>query len=496
MIGRVYRGRDTAGLLDYLYGPGRRNEHVDPHLVASWDGAPDTLEPPPLAERPGRYEVGRLARLLDAPLRLRERPPDRHVWHCALRVAETDRRLTDAEWQAVAEDVVARTGFAPRGDDGGCRWVAVRHAHDHIHLVVVLARQDGRAVREYRDFVRLREACRAAEARYGLVSTAPADRTATPATSGREADKATRLGRLASREVLRQAARAAAVETHDPAAFLARLRAMGRIQVKERRGQAGELTGYALAVTGDRDAAGEPVWYSGGKLAADLTLPKLVDRWATVVTQDQDDEQATIGNAPAGAQRLAVLADAAGAARRATSALAGGQAAGDGLAHAAADLLTAAARVTEGRRGGPRAMDAGSAAGPGRPGPATDGVAPGHAADARWPRAGCRRRASVGRRRADDGDRHPPSGPGPGRPGRGCPPGRAGPARRRCHVLRRAQGRCLAHAARAKLAARSRPSSGRERRAHGRRRAAHPNVGPAALPGRHRHSEPGERAVL
>jgi len=353
MIGRVYRGRDTAGLLDYLYGPGRRNEHVDPHLVASWDGAPDTLEPPPLAERPGRYEVGRLARLLDAPLRLRERPPDRHVWHCALRVAETDRRLTDAEWQAVAEDVVARTGFAPRGDDGGCRWVAVRHAHDHIHLVVVLARQDGRAVREYRDFVRLREACRAAEARYGLVSTAPADRTATPATSGREADKATRLGRLASREVLRQAARAAAVETHDPAAFLARLRAMGRIQVKERRGQAGELTGYALAVTGDRDAAGEPVWYSGGKLAADLTLPKLVDRWATVVTQDQDDEQATIGNAPAGAQRLAVLADAAGAARRATSALAGGQAAGDGLAHAAADLLTAAARVTEGRRGGP-----------------------------------------------------------------------------------------------------------------------------------------------
>ena len=353
MIGRVYRGRDTAGLLDYLYGPGRRNEHVDPHLVASWDGAPDTLEPPPLAERPGRYEVGRLARLLDAPLRLRERPPDRHVWHCALRVAETDRRLTDAEWQAVAEDVVARTGFAPRGDDGGCRWVAVRHAHDHIHLVVVLARQDGRAVREYRDFVRLREACRAAEARYGLVSTAPADRTATPATSGREADKATRLGRLASREVLRQAARAAVVETHDPAAFLARLRAMGRIQVKERRGQAGELTGYALAVTGDRDAAGEPVWYSGGKLAADLTLPKLVDRWATVVTQDQDDEQATIGNAPAGAQRLAVLADAAGAARRATSALAGGQAAGDGLAHAAADLLTAAARVTEGRRGGP-----------------------------------------------------------------------------------------------------------------------------------------------
>jgi hypothetical protein len=140
MIGRVYRGRDTAGLLDYLYGPGRRDEHVAPHLLASWDGAPATLEPPASPERPGRYEVARLARLLDAPLRLRERPPERHVWHCALRVAEADRRLTDAEWRAVAEEVVARTGFAPRGDDGGCRWVAVRHADDRIHRTAAIRR--------------------------------------------------------------------------------------------------------------------------------------------------------------------------------------------------------------------------------------------------------------------------------------------------------------------------------------------------------------------
>ena len=26
-----------------------------------------------------------------------------------------------------------RTGLAPRDDDGGCRWVAVRHADDHVH---------------------------------------------------------------------------------------------------------------------------------------------------------------------------------------------------------------------------------------------------------------------------------------------------------------------------------------------------------------------------
>ena len=38
MIGRVYRGFKVGGLVRYLYGPGRHNEHVDQHLVACWSG--------------------------------------------------------------------------------------------------------------------------------------------------------------------------------------------------------------------------------------------------------------------------------------------------------------------------------------------------------------------------------------------------------------------------------------------------------------------------
>jgi hypothetical protein len=41
----------------------------------------------------------------------------------------------------------------------------------------------------------------------------------------------------------------------------------------------GQLTGYAVALPGDTTKAGAPVWYGGGKLAADLTLPKLRRRW-------------------------------------------------------------------------------------------------------------------------------------------------------------------------------------------------------------------------
>ena len=42
----------------------------------------------------------------------------------------------------------------------------------------------------------------------------------------------------------------------------------------------GEVTGYAVGLPHHTDKGGEIIWYGGGKLAADLTLPKLRARWA------------------------------------------------------------------------------------------------------------------------------------------------------------------------------------------------------------------------
>ncbi len=37
MIGKISaRGARVAGLMYYLYGPGRNEAHTDPHLVAGW----------------------------------------------------------------------------------------------------------------------------------------------------------------------------------------------------------------------------------------------------------------------------------------------------------------------------------------------------------------------------------------------------------------------------------------------------------------------------
>ena len=41
----------------------------------------------------------------------------------------------------------------------------------------------------------------------------------------------------------------------------------------------GQVTGYSVALPGDTTKDGGPVWYGGGKLAADLSWPKLRQRW-------------------------------------------------------------------------------------------------------------------------------------------------------------------------------------------------------------------------
>ncbi|MGB3442228.1 MAG: hypothetical protein WBA97_26065 [Actinophytocola sp.] len=68
------RGRDTHGLLRYLFGKGKANEHTSPHLVAAWD--PEWLESGAFAHLVGqRGWLPRLARDIDAAMTGHEVPP-------------------------------------------------------------------------------------------------------------------------------------------------------------------------------------------------------------------------------------------------------------------------------------------------------------------------------------------------------------------------------------------------------------------------------------
>jgi hypothetical protein len=279
VIGKVLRGTNAGGLLRYLYGPGRANEHTDPHLVAGFSD-PAELEP---ERRPsGLPDLRRLAGLLAQPVAaLACQGFNKPVWHCSLRAAPEDRVLSDAEWAQVAARVMHRTGLVPQGDDLGVRWVAVRHAGDHIHIVATLARQDGGKPSTWNDFYRVREACHDAERRFGLRSTAPADRTAARRASRAETEQATRRGwREAPRAALRREVCTAAAGAGTEREFFTRLAQAGvLVRLRHSTTSPGQVTGYAVGLARHTARDGGVIWYGGGKLAADLTLPSLRARW-------------------------------------------------------------------------------------------------------------------------------------------------------------------------------------------------------------------------
>ncbi|NYI05554.1 relaxase/mobilization nuclease domain-containing protein [Allostreptomyces psammosilenae] len=280
MVPNIGTGSNTRGLLAYLYGPGRRDEHIDPHIVGAWAtlGLPD----------PGRDEnatLTALARYLDQPVNLRAReigrPVPKHVWHCSVRTAPEDRYLSDAEWGEIARRIVHATGIAPDGDDQGCRWIAVRHADDHIHILATTVREDGRRPKRHNDALHAQAECRKIEKELGLRRLKSGDGTAGKRPTQAERSKAHREGWAEpSREWLRNRVREAIPHSATVEELLAYLQAAG-VQVKIRTGPSGDALGYSLGRPGDLTKDGEQVWYPGGKLAPDLSLPQLRARLTT-----------------------------------------------------------------------------------------------------------------------------------------------------------------------------------------------------------------------
>ncbi|WP_030200614.1 hypothetical protein [Streptomyces sp. NRRL S-87] len=275
---KLDEGSDTYGLLHYLYGPGRRDEHTNPHMVAAWD---------PYIDDPARspdMTISDLALLLDAPVfAMRGKKPKLHVYHVAVRNDPEDRILSDEEWAEVAAEIMHAAGIAEHDDDEGCRWVAVRHADDHIHLVATKVREDGRQPNLRQDIVKMQASARAFEVKFGLRRLKHGDKTAGRWQKSGEQEKAARRGLSeAPRATLQRLVREAAAAASGDADFFERLAAAG-LRVKQRIAADGKLTGYSVALPGDRNIEQQPIWFSGARLAPDLSLPRVRERWSAAV---------------------------------------------------------------------------------------------------------------------------------------------------------------------------------------------------------------------
>ncbi|MGP3635421.1 relaxase/mobilization nuclease domain-containing protein [Streptomyces sp. 24-1644] len=307
MIPRVHkRGSHTFGLLNYLYGKGTHEEHVDAHLVAAWDSfAPD----------PGRDSQAtkrQLQQLLDQPVQAlaESRRPAKHVWHLSVRAAPDDPVLSDEQWGEIARRMVAATGIAPAADESGCRWAAVRHADDHIHIIATLVREDGRRPRLNNDAKRSQAEARLIEAEYGLKQLSTGDGTAAQRPTSAERHKARRQGReRTAREELRESVRGAVTGARSEEEFFGRLAAAGLL-IRKRKAPSGDLLGYKVALPDDRNKDGEPVFYPGARLAPDLSLPRIRERWSA--DSDQISSTDTPGsaspNSPSAARRRTATA--------------------------------------------------------------------------------------------------------------------------------------------------------------------------------------------
>lgn len=327
MMPNVVRGHRMAGLMTYLVGPGRHNEHTEPHLVAG-DGA--------LMAWYDDNELGRdsalaIARHLDKPRAVYGvEVKGGHVWHCSLSLRADEGTLTDGDWGKIARDFIAAMEFDDnQGTKAPCRWVAVRHGlsengNDHIHIAVNLVREDGTKASVHNDFRRAQAAARALEAKYGLEELEsvkaeratrgyhPAEREAQARARARakyerartkmdagtppweRLDGMERQARIAAelrtdqpRYLLSLKVRGCATASRSEAEFVRRLRREGLlVRPRYAEGRTDVITGYSVA---ERPEAGErPIWYGGGQLGRDLSLPRLRDGWEDTPTGAMD----------------------------------------------------------------------------------------------------------------------------------------------------------------------------------------------------------------
>ncbi|MEV7777860.1 relaxase/mobilization nuclease domain-containing protein [Kitasatospora sp. NPDC088351] len=285
MISKPIRGSKTHGALKYLFGPGKANAHTDPHIVASWGG----FVPDP-GRDPGDPDATlvQLRDALDLHVVRYGKPVTQHVYHRPVRADPTDRILSDEEWGTIARRIVAASGIAPEGDPNGCRWIAVRHADDHIHILATVVRADLTQARLRSDQYRVETELTKIEREYKLKDLSDTRtreyRDAIPKRAkGAELHKAQRLGQEGTdRDRLRTAVRQALAGAADEEEFTARLTAKG-VLLAVRRAPSGDVTGYKFALPASGESG--PIWFSGSKLASDLTQPKIQARFALGVDE-------------------------------------------------------------------------------------------------------------------------------------------------------------------------------------------------------------------
>lgn len=311
MMPNIVDGGDMGGLMRYLVGPGRANEHTEPHLVA---GSRTIMKRWGDWSELSTAQAGEIARYLDSfmnetdrtsrgPIRKfdpaagRTRVTDygaNHVWHCSLSLSPDEGPLSEEKWAAIARDLMDQMEFTSACGKSECRWVAIHHGAsknggDHIHIAANIIREDGTKWNNWNDQPRSQRACNALEHKYGLrIVEGREHNRSSKCDSAQALNAARRAGKpVTDRAALETRLRAAAKAASNEVEFIGRARGLGvRLRPRFAKGHTDVIVGYSAALhtkPGQRTQ-----WYAGGSIARDLTLSALRERWPDTIDASTD----------------------------------------------------------------------------------------------------------------------------------------------------------------------------------------------------------------
>ncbi|MDA8103517.1 MAG: hypothetical protein M0Z34_11195 [Nitrospiraceae bacterium] len=278
------QGQSFTGIVNYLLGPGRSEEHVDQRVVAA--SADVEVAVGRALDDEERLSLG--AQLSLYPAMFPGACPTKgEVYHVVFSLPEGEQ-LSDEQWAEVAGEM-AKVLHLERPSGSTASWAGFRHGpsaagFDHMHFVCGLVRSDGTEVKTYlrNGFAELHAVARRAEQRFGLRPLVEHGEGSVPVAQRPEREACARRGRAEpERLTLARAVRSAGEAARHEGEFLDQLRGAG-VLVRPRYGSGSrsEVVGYSVAL---KPSDGQmPVWFGGGRLGRDLTLPALREQWQPV----------------------------------------------------------------------------------------------------------------------------------------------------------------------------------------------------------------------
>jgi hypothetical protein len=306
VIPHITKGSDLGGLMRYLVGRGRANEHENPHVVGgdgflqAWHGH-DELSVQAAADITAYLEEPRLKYGVEMMAKVVRQNPDTgarepvldadgqqvwrdvNVWHCSLSLPAGEV-LSSEQWETVTREFADGMNLTDAGGRSPVRWVAIHHGaskngNDHVHIAASMVREDGtRWEGRFRDWPTAQQVCRTLEAKHHLTPVLGGQHgTATRGPSRVELADQHRSGApTIQRDLLALRVRAAAVAAGSEAEWLRRVRADGvLVMPRFAEGTTDVVAGYRAALKGEDRLR----FYGGGQLGRDLSLPRLRELW-------------------------------------------------------------------------------------------------------------------------------------------------------------------------------------------------------------------------